>query len=142
MNQESKPADAVMCLAYDMIRGKLPEEGRFHPGVKKALEFLSENFNKKISVNQIAQNSYVSPSHLAYLFREVFGVGIKAVLSMVRIEKAKQLLLEQPYKEISEVCSEVGFGDLRNFERKFELFASCSPKEYRQQVREQKNRCF
>ncbi len=85
-------------------------------------------------MHQLARHACVSPSHLSYLFKKTLGVSFKPFLALMRIKKAAHLLIEQPFQGITEVALEVGFGDLRHFERTFKRLLACSPRVYRQNV--------
>lgn len=122
----------LVSLAHALIQGELADLERLHPGLQKALEHIAGNFQEPISLHQLARHACVSPSHLSYLFKKALGVSFKPFLALVRIKKAAHLLIEQPYQGITEVALEVGFGDLRHFERTFKRLLACSPRVYRQ----------
>src|SRR4029434_1902328 len=61
------------------------------------------------------------------------GVNFTEYLSRVRIEKAKNLLLN-PNLRISEIAYEVGFQSLTHFNRVFKKVAGESPTEYRMRL--------
>ncbi|MGH9382170.1 MAG: helix-turn-helix domain-containing protein [Thermoanaerobaculia bacterium] len=56
---------------------------------------------------------------------------------MVRIERAKQLLVEEPRHRITDISLDVGFGDLSHFEKTFKRIVKISPREYRRRQLEE-----
>lgn len=104
---------------------------KLHPNLQKALAYLSENFSEQVSLGQLAKHACISPSHLAYLFKSAFGVSFKPFLGKVRIEKAKQLLVEEAPVRITNVALDVGFMDLSHFEKLFKRIVGMNAREYR-----------
>lgn len=107
-----------------------------HSGLQKALKYLGENYCKEITLTQLAQNAFVSPSHLSYLLKFYLGHSFKQILARLRIEKAKQLFDVTPNSRITDVSLDVGFGDLSHFEKIFKRYTQVTPRQYKNGVRE------
>src|ERR1022692_2875295 len=74
--------------------------------------------------------------HLSFvcnLFKKATGLNFTEYLSQVRIEKAKNLLLN-PNLRVSEIGYEIGFQSLTHFNRVFKHVLNQSPTEYRTQL--------
>lgn len=123
--------ETVVQLARSLIKGEFVALSRFHPGLKSALLYLAGNHREVITLQELSRHAGLSASHLAYLFQKNLSVSFKSFLAVVRIEEAKQLLAEKPHMRITEISFQVGFGDLRHFERTFKRLVGKSPKEYR-----------
>jgi AraC-like DNA-binding protein len=67
------------------------------------------------------------------MFKKATGINFTDYLSRVRIEKAKNLLLN-PNLRVSEIAYEVGFQSLTHFNRVFKRVVGQSPTEYREQM--------
>lgn len=102
-----------------------------HISLQRAVHYISANFQRKISLSEVASHSHVSSSHLAHLFQEGLGTTFTRFLSVVRLTHAKKLLLEGPRETITTIASEAGFSDFRHFERTFKAIVGCTPREYR-----------
>lgn len=76
--------------------------------------------------NVLQKNSY----HIQRSFKEVVGITPLHYLHMVRIYKAKKLLLNHFYS-ITDVGIEVGYSDSANFSTKFKEFENLTPREFR-----------
>jgi len=61
-------------------------------------------------------------------------VSFKPFLATVRIEKARRMLVEKPHLSVTRIGGEVGYGDLRHFERTFKRWAGSTPRAYRQRA--------
>jgi YesN/AraC family two-component response regulator len=64
------------------------------------------------------------------MFKKATGLHFTEYLARVRVEKAKNLLLN-PNLRISEIAYEVGFQSLTHFNRIFRRLVGESPTEYR-----------
>lgn len=104
------------------------------PGMQRALRFLGTHFQDEISLSQLAKEAYISASHLSFLFKRDVGVPFKTILAAVRIEKARQLLLDNRQQSITEICLDAGFGDLSHFERTFKRLVGTTPRHFRRQA--------
>ncbi|RQP21981.1 AraC family transcriptional regulator [Piscinibacter terrae] len=107
------------------------ELGRLHAALRKALLYLGEHYAEPISLEQLAGQAHVSPSHLGFLFRSVLSTTFKPLLQHIRIEKAKEILSNDAGRRITEVALIVGFGDLSHFEKSFRRIVGHSPREFR-----------
>jgi two-component system response regulator YesN len=98
--------------------------------LKKAIDFINENYSKQITLNQVAEHIYLSPYYISRLFKKELGKNFSEFLIEVRIEKAKELLKDIQYK-IYEIAELVGIQDAHYFSRIFKKYVNLSPSEYR-----------
>jgi LacI family transcriptional regulator len=87
-----------------------------HPAVVRALEWMQVNFGKNASNEQIAEAVGASVRALHYAFREDLGTTPARHLQRIRLERAREVLL-QGGRKIGVVARECGFGTLRNLHR-------------------------
>ncbi|ADZ91957.1 helix-turn-helix domain-containing protein [Marinomonas mediterranea] len=104
-----------------------------HPALNKAIVYLYHNYKKPLNMDELASQACISPSHLSYLFKHYLGMSFKQVLLRLRIVKAMALLAENPNRQVTQVCDDVGFSDLSFFVRKFKSTVGMSPGVYRDQ---------
>lgn len=95
-----------------------------HKGLHKAIGFISDNYDKDISLSDVARHSCVSSSHLSYLFRRFLNTTFKNVLYMIRLNNAKKIITSNPSLTITKVASDVGFYDLSHFSKVWKKFNS------------------
>lgn len=111
-----------------------PSPARLHPCVKRAVDYLRENFADEISLGALARRVRVSPSHLSHLFKRELQMSPMAFLARVRIEQAKTMLAADADSTVTEVAGRVGFGDLRHFERIFKRHVGFTPRTFRSRI--------
>ncbi len=95
----------------------------------KALKFINENYDKKLTLDMISKNIYVSQNELCSLFKNHLGTTVKKYITSRRITKAKNLL-KKGYS-VSETAALCGFDDYANFIRVFGNTTGMSPGKYK-----------
>jgi len=98
----------------------------------KARHFISDHYDEPLSLGEAAQAVNTSVHYFCKMFKQSTGITFTDYLTRIRIEKAKNLLLN-PNRRISEVAYEVGFESLSQFNRSFKRITGRSPTEFRKQ---------
>jgi two-component system response regulator YesN len=99
--------------------------------VAEAQEYIERNFaKKKLSVDEICQDLYISPSYLSRLLKRHLGKTFVDALTDLRIEKAKQLLAGSDLN-VYTVADAVGYSDPHYFSTIFKKMTGVPPSEYR-----------
>lgn len=96
-----------------------------------SLHYIENNLtDNSLSLEDVANNSYVSKWYYSKLFKEQFGITFKEFLIRRRIEKAKELIANN--HSITDVCYMVGYGDLTHFGRIFKDRVGVTPSMYKE----------
>jgi len=103
--------------------------------VFKAMEYIRQNYDHKLSLDDIAQHVYLSRSYLSSLFREEAGQTLFSYINQVRVEKSKLFLMD-PSISLASVAAMCGFEDQSYFTKVFRKITSLSPKQYRDRITE------
>jgi AraC-like DNA-binding protein/ligand-binding sensor protein len=101
--------------------------------ISKAKQFIHDHQDEDMSLGQVAKAVNTSTFYFCKLFKKVTGLNFTDYVSRLRIEKAKNLLLN-PNLRISEIAYEVGFQSLTHFNRVFKKILGQSPTQYRQKL--------
>ena len=111
----------------------LVSETKVEPeSVQKARNFIQKNYDRPISLDEVAKAVNTSVRYFCKVFKNNTGITFVEYLTRLRIEKSKELLMN-PHKRISEVAFEVGFESLTQFNRSFKKHAGMTPTEFRAQ---------
>jgi len=105
-----------------------------NPVVRKALQYLSKNLNKKLSLRQIANEVGYSPTYLTTLFKKETNYSPLSYFSHLKILKACEFLDYTPMK-IKEISFHLGYSDPYYFTRDFKKKMGLSPRQYRNRMR-------
>ena len=99
----------------------------------KIRHFVEHNYNRDITLSDIAEHVHMHPAYISKLFKEKAGMTFSEYLTDVRIEAAARLL-EQPGIYVYEVCERVGYQNIKHFYKVFRKKIGCSPTEYREKL--------
>lgn len=102
--------------------------------IRPAINYIDANYDKPISLTDIAKASFLSVSRLAHIFKEQMGITLIDYLTSVRIERAKQLLLATE-QSCTEICFQVGYNNQSYFTRTFKELVGMTPLQFRIQNR-------
>jgi transcriptional regulator GlxA family with amidase domain len=98
--------------------------------VKKAQEFIEQNYQEKITVDQLSSLLALSRRNFERRFKKATANTIVEYIQRVKIEAAKKHF-EASRKNISEVMYDVGYSDTKAFRSVFRKITGLSPLEYR-----------
>lgn len=98
---------------------------------KEIQTYFHEHFSEKISLEQIAKNLYLSPFYISKVFKEEMGETPINYLIKIRLETAKNLLINNQNLSIKEISSIVGYEDAYHFSKSFKKYYGVSPAEYK-----------
>lgn len=101
---------------------------------KKVIEvlknFMHENYNKDLTVAEIAQKAYLSPCYANYIFKKETGVTLMEYLTRIRMEEAQRLLRNSLLK-VYEIADMVGYKSSSYFSSVFKEHFKMTPLEFR-----------
>lgn len=114
--------EIVKKVDYDKRRQEI---GR----LRKIFEYVAENYRERITLEQGAEIACMSKHYFCKFFKKVTGYTFLEYLMRFRIDKAKELILEDR-QAITEIAYNVGFDNLSYFYRIFKRLTSFNPREY------------
>lgn len=97
----------------------------------QAKQYIEENYNKDISLDDVSRIVDISPYYFSKLFKEETGENFIDYLTNLRIEKAKDLLMHSGMN-IKNICVDTGYSDPNYFSRIFKKQVGVTPTEYRE----------
>ncbi|WP_371379848.1 response regulator [Sporomusa aerivorans] len=100
--------------------------------INKACAYITENFHKSISLEEVAQTVHLSPYYFSRIFKAEKGFNFVDFLTKVRIDKAK-IMLQNPELTVVRVAAEAGYQDASYFCRVFRQEVGVTPNQYRTQ---------
>ena len=95
--------------------------------VEKIIDYFEDHYADKISLDQIAENMYLSPFYISRIFKAETGDTPIRYLINVRLEHAWEILKEQKELSIQEVAARVGYEDAYHFSKLFKKKFGISP---------------
>lgn len=98
--------------------------------IKKAQEFIENNYQEKISVDQLADYCVVGRRSFERRFKKATNNTVAEYIQRVKVEAAKRSF-ENSRKNINEVMYDVGYTDTKAFRTIFKRITGLTPVEYR-----------
>lgn len=116
--------------AKECINGCVFESTNRNYVVKRIIQYLSQHYQEKISLDQIAQNMYLSTFYISKIFKSETGDTPINYLINLRMEKARELLEDQEHLSIQDVAAAVGYEDAYHFSKLFKKHFGVAPSKW------------
>ena len=124
-------ADHLSDLSNQIV---VQQENAEPPMITRAKQYVRENQAEELSLGQVAKAVNASSFYFCKMFKKGTGMNFTEYVCRVRIESAKNLLLN-PNLRISEIAYQVGFQSLTHFNRVFKKTVGEAPTEYRAKLK-------
>ncbi len=133
--------DSLVYEVLDLVLRKLADKDgvtdisaslkKYHlQTIERAKEYISENYIRDPSLNEIADNCYVSPFHFSRIFKTFTSCSPHQYLIDTRLKNAENLL-KTSNLPITEICFSSGFESLEHFSTAFKKKYQLSPSKFR-----------
>ncbi|WP_026835064.1 helix-turn-helix transcriptional regulator [Eubacterium xylanophilum] len=114
-----------------LIQGEIFEYSKTEEVPIKLAAYLEEHFAEKISLDQIAEELYLSPFYISKLFKAKMGESPIHYLIRIRLEQAKIMLENEEKLGISQVAKRVGYDDAYHFSKLIKKMYGVAPSKIR-----------
>jgi AraC family transcriptional regulator len=98
--------------------------------VLESINYIQNNYSKKITLEQLAENVCISPFYFSRIFKRETGYSPYEYITMVRLNHAKTLLKTNDML-IKEIAFSVGFNSEANFVTCFKEHVDMTPSKFR-----------
>ena len=109
--------------------------------IKKAQLFIEQNFQKRITVDELASMLALSRRNLERRFKKATANTTVEYIQRVKIEAAK-MSLESSRENVNEVMYKVGYTDSKAFRTTFKKITGLSPLQYRSKFNKETSLAF
>ena len=113
---------------FMMFKGQKAHEDE---PIKEAQNFIEQNFNQRITVDELASRFAIGRRNLERRFKKATANSVVEYIQRVKIEAAKASL-ESSRENVNEVMYNVGYNDPKAFRTTFKRITGLSPLQYRQ----------
>ncbi|WP_138418154.1 response regulator transcription factor [Aquibacillus sediminis] len=98
--------------------------------IDRAITYMKTYYKNEIKAQEVADVINISPNYFSSLFKQKTGKKFNEYINHMRVEEAKKLLSETPYK-VSEISEMVGFHEYKYFVEVFKKFTGVTPTKFR-----------
>jgi AraC-like DNA-binding protein len=108
-------------------------ESRKSKGVEQAIDYIKNNYHKKVTLSELANQVNYSQFHFIRIFQKETGKTPFEYLTDIRVNKAKEFL-STTNQSITEICLQCGLQNSSHFANFFKSHTGVSPSEFRQNL--------
>ena len=101
--------------------------------ISAIVDYLTEHYAQDFSMADLSARVGMTESSFSRFFSRTTGNSFTDFVNRLRINRACQLLMETD-RYITNVCYDVGFNNVANFNRRFLQIKGMTPKEFRRQA--------
>ena len=106
---------------------------QYYSRLKRVKEHVDEHYSEEISLEKAAHIAATEKTYFSTFFRKKVGITFTDWLRQLRVAKAIEILKTRN-QSICDIAFEVGFGDLRSFERAFKRYTHMTAREFKQSI--------
>ena len=106
--------------------------------VGKTIDFLEKNYQNEISLSFLARRVQMPESTFARVFKKMTGCSPIDYLIKLRIEKAVEMMENDPNLSVTDIAMTTGFWNSSYFTRKFKRIMGITPMAFLKKQRESK----
>jgi YesN/AraC family two-component response regulator len=99
--------------------------------ISKAVAYVKANYMRKLTLNEVAEYVFLSPSYFSKIFKHETDCYFKDYVNYIRVEKSKLLLLTEKISLV-EIADNAGFYDQSYFNKVFKKITGVTPKKFRE----------
>ncbi|MCL2099192.1 MAG: AraC family transcriptional regulator [Oscillospiraceae bacterium] len=99
--------------------------------ISKAITYIKSNYMRKLTLNEVAEYVFLSPSYFSRVFKRETDCYFKDYVNYIRVEKSKLLLLTDKMSLV-EIADNAGFYDQSYFNKVFKKITGSTPKKFRE----------
>lgn len=127
----------IMSISYQISKAMLScakeKNTQFNSSVMSVLDYIKKNYDKNITISQLANLVHISESNLYASFKKQMSVSPIAYLNDYRLATASRLL-KSSSDSIEEISHSVGIEDVRYFAKIFKRKYQMTPSAYRKNI--------
>lgn len=105
-----------------------------NPKIAEAQVYINDHYTEHLTLTQVANHLDLNESYFRHLFKDEMQISFKSYITLLRLAHAQKLLIASQ-RSINEIIQEVGYSNISQFYKIFELNYNLTPAEYRRRYR-------
>lgn len=122
----------LQLLMRYLLKSKIDNFNSRNNILNRAIDFIHDNYSKRITVSDVADAAHVSESYLSRIMRRELGFSPIEYVNIVKMEMAKKWLKTE--LSVEEVSVAVGFSGSKYFSTVFKRYTGLTPTEFRDKI--------
>jgi len=127
-----KTVEKILDELYRLMTEKFPSDSQTPFAdlrINKAIEYINDNLDKKLSVKELAELSFLSPYHFQRVFKKAIGLTVNDFIQQQRTSRGKSLIRKG--NPLTEVALDVGYFDQSHFNKGFKKMWVSKPSDFK-----------
>lgn len=109
--------------------------------ITKIDEYLNERYcDPTLNVTSVAEHFGMNTTYLSNMYKKKKGIGLLEYITTIRVEKAKEILTNEPSVTLEALGERVGIGNVRTLSRVFTKHTGVSPGKFKEVSGKEKNK--
>ena len=125
-------AELMTCFRVERARGEQKHNPHQYERITRIVNYINEHCQEDISLQQLADQEFLSAPFLSKFFVRMMGMNFTAYLNQQRLSRAMSDLLESDLT-IEQVASQNGFANAQAFVQQFRKKYGVLPSQYRRE---------
>ncbi|GGF82420.1 AraC family transcriptional regulator [Paenibacillus albidus] len=100
----------------------------------RCLDYINQHYTEELSLESVAEAFHFNPSYFCHYFKSKLNITFSQYVTGLRLSKAKELLAASSDK-VYTVAHQLGYRDVKYFNRVFKKEFGLTPEEYRSLAR-------
>ena len=101
--------------------------------IAKIDEYLCERFyDTSLNVTNVAVHFDMNTTYLSNMYKKKKGIGLLEYITTIRVEKAKEILMNEPSVTLEVLGQRVGIANVRTFSRVFTKHTGVTPGKFKE----------
>lgn len=101
-----------------------------NPLAIRAIQYISEHMEEKISLTDVAEDCKVTSRYLSSVFKDTINITVNDYINIAKVDKAMRWLTGTELT-MTEVASRLGFSSTQYFSTVFKRYTNVTPGEYK-----------
>lgn len=101
--------------------------------VKRTIQHIQQNYNKKFNVSALAQQANLSPRQYLRVFKKITNTTPIDYINHFKIYRAQERLLTTS-ETVHQIAERIGIKDINYFNKLFKQVVGCTPRQYRNKI--------
>lgn len=101
-----------------------------NPLAIKAIQYISDHMEEKITLSDVAKACQVTSRHLSGVFRDIINITVNDYINIAKVDKAMRWLTGTDLT-MTEIASKLGFSSTQYFSTVFKRYTRVTPGEYK-----------
>lgn len=129
--QPNSPLTTATTPAHAMKLDQLDDQDAASRSIALAVNYIHQNIQQSLSLNEVAQKAFLSPSYLSRLFKKYLHVNFVEYVNNQKVALAQEkLALSQD--SVQQISNQIGFSQTSYFTKIFKRKTGLTPSEFRQ----------